>query len=341
MELKEATHFVFLDRPAKGRDQLLDAIDRFIPWPPSYALTIDSLRTDSQVLEFVRRFEFASNGIFLAPPQPMSLGARHDSDWRRQFDAPSWEKADFDGNGTTDLLVNGYSPSVRESSTTNCFVILNFGRDSFRIVHLFSPSYDFLVAKKLLSDGHTDIVTLHFPTYPVYARGKDSSPEASDTLTYRFGHFIERTHFSPPLPIREIHYCAWGSFSPDPGYGFIIHGDSIRYVRPPSVDENFRFRDNSGIYLARLDTATASQLYSLIDYLGIPSLKKQYAVPWTDAGVNTLKIDYQNGMSYRIDDHGGLGTFGLLALHQLLSSFRDSQHWTRITSVPPSTSPCQ
>jgi pimeloyl-ACP methyl ester carboxylesterase len=31
MELKEATHFVFLDRPAKGRDQLLNAIDRFIP----------------------------------------------------------------------------------------------------------------------------------------------------------------------------------------------------------------------------------------------------------------------------------------------------------------------
>jgi pimeloyl-ACP methyl ester carboxylesterase len=329
MELKEATHFVFLDSPAKGRQQLLDAIDRFIPRPPPYALTIDSLRTDAQVLEFIQRFEFTSNRIFLVPPRPMSVGAHQDSDWRRQFGAASWEKADFDGNGTTDLLVNGYSPSVRESSITNCFVLLNFGRDSFRIIRLFSPSYEFIVAKELPLDGHADIVILN------------GSPHVSDTLTYRFGNFIERMRPSPPIPIREIRYCAWGFFSPDPGYGFTIHGDSIRYVRPPSVDLDFHYRDNDGIYLARLDTATAEQLYSLINYLDIPSLRRQYSVPWTDAGMFTLKIDYQNGTSVRIDDGGGLGTFGLSALYQLLSAIRNSQHWTRIASVPPSTSPCQ
>lgn len=270
----------------------------------------------------------------------MSLEARNDSDWRRQFGAHSWEKADLDGNGTTDLLINGYVNSAGGSGITSCFVLLNFGRDSVRIIRLFNASLQFLVAKKFVVDGHTDIVTLHFA--PIVGRrlGQDFSPHLSDTLTWRFGHFIERTRRSPTQPIREIRYCAWGFFGPDPGYGFTIYGDSIRYVRPPSVDEDFRFRDSGGIYLARLDSATAGELFGLINYLHIPSSQKQYAVPWTDAGMYTLKIDYQNGTAVRIDDGGGLGTFGLSALHQLLSGLIDSQHWTRIASVPPFTSPC-
>ena len=338
IELKEATHFVFLDRPAKGRDQLLDAIDRFIPWPPTYPLTIDSLRTDAQVLEFIRRFEFTSNGFSLVPPRPLSPG--QDSVRRRQFGTPSWEKADFDGNGMTDLLINGYVPSVNESSITSCLVLLNFGRDSIRVIQLFNASWQFLVAKKILIDGHNDIAILYRPQSRVPVAGKDFSSNGNDTLTYRFGHFIERTRPSPPLPIREIRYCDWGALSPDPGYGFTIHGDSIRYLRPPSVDWDFHPTDSGEISLARLDAATARQLYSLLNYLDIPSLQEKYSVPWTDTGVSTLKIDYQNGTSVRIDDYGSLGTFGLLALYQFLRALIDSQHWTRIGSVPQFASPC-
>jgi pimeloyl-ACP methyl ester carboxylesterase len=339
VELKEATHFVFLDRPAKGRDQLLGAIDRFIPWSSPYPLTIDSLRTDAQVVEFIRRFESTSNNFSLVPPRPLSPG--QDSDQRRQFGTPSWEKADFDGNGTTDLLINGYELSAGQSSVTSCYVLLSFGRDSIRIIRLFNASYQFLVAKKLLIDGHNDIVIRYRPPIRVPEAGKDLfRSNGSDTLTYRFGHFIERTRPSPPLPIRELRYCVWGALSPDPGYGFTIHGDSIRYLRPPSVDMDFRPIDSGEISLARLDAATASQLYSLLDYLDIPSLRENYSVPWTDTGVSTLKIDYQDGMSVRIDDYGSLGTFGLLALYQFLGGLIDSQHWTRIASVPQFTSPC-
>ena len=340
IELKEATHFVFLDRPAKGRDQLLDAIDRFIPWPPPYPLTIDSLRTDAQVLEFIRRFESTPNGFSLVPPRPASPRARQDSDWRRQFGTLSWEKADFDGNGMTDLLINGYVPSINESSITSCFVLLNFGRDSIRTIQLFNASWQFLVAKKVLIDGHNDIDILYRPQSRLPVAGKDLSPNGNDTLTYRFGHFIERRRPSLPLPIREIRYCEWGALSPDPGYGFTIHGDSIRYLRPPSADWDFHPIDSGEISVARLDAATASQLYNLLNYLDIPSLQEKYSVPWTDTGVSTLKIDYQNGTSVRIDDYGSLGTFGLLALYQFLRSLIASQHWTRIASVSQFASPC-
>jgi hypothetical protein len=302
---------------------------------------IDSLRTDAQVLEFIRRFEkFTSNDFSLVPSRPLSPGARQDSEWRRQFGTPSWEKADFDGNGSTDLLINGYVPSVNASNITSCFVLLNFGRDSIRIIQLFNASWQFLVAKKIQVDGHNDIVILYRPQSRVPVAGKRSTSNGSDTLTYRFGHFIERTRPSPPLPIRGIRYCVWGALSPDPGYGFTIHGDSIRYLRPPSVDLEFHPIDSGEISLARLDAATARQLYSLLNYLDIPSLQENYSVPWTDTGISTLKIDYQNGTSVRIDDYGSLGTFGLLALYQFLRALIDSQHWTRIASVPQNTSPC-
>ena len=134
----------------------------------------------------------------------------------------------------TDLLINGYVPYANESSITSCFVLLNFGRDSIRTIQLFNASWQFLVAKKVLIDGHNDIDILYRPQSRVPVAGKDFSSNGNDTLTYRFGHFIERTRPSPPLPIREIRYCEWGAFSPDPGYGFTIHGDSIRYIRPPS-----------------------------------------------------------------------------------------------------------
>jgi hypothetical protein len=287
------------------------------------------------------------NDIFFTPPSPPMAGVQHDSAWRRKFGALSWEKGDFDGNGMTDLLINGYVRYTDKYSRSICFVILNIGGDSCRILDLTHGSFEFYAGKKIILDGHADIAVLHFKMSWSNRSVTQPSPTARDTLTYAFQHFVERKPFSSrstthhkPHSIWEIKYCRWGSMSLEGPFGYIIHGDSARLLSYQALIEPKSYLDSGGTFLTCIDTPTANQLYSLLDYLDIPSLKKEYSVPWTDDWETTLHLLYKSGKAYTIEDNGQIGTYGLAALHDLLADLRYSQRWIKIAPFDENADPC-
>jgi len=343
IELKQASHFVFLDKPDLGGNQMLDAIDGFIP-SPSVTMTIANLKTDSDVVNFIHGFDGdLYHNICLVPPKPGMIGSGRDSARRLGFGAKSWEVADLDGDGTADLLVNGFRiDGVQNKSYSDAFVILSRGTDSFRIDQLDNGSYPFCVGKTISTGGQRGIAMLHLRMDNVSSWERDSFPVTIDTLTYRFGHFVERRQSSAFEPIYEIRYCCWGGYSNETGYGFTIHGDSAIFRKPQSWFDHATRWDSGGVFATLLDTATVHKIYGLLNGADIPSRNAHYhSNTYTDLWTSTLKVSYSSGSAYRIDDYGMGETYALSALFLELSRLRDSQDWKKIAPMDKRESPCQ
>jgi len=343
IELKQATHFVCLDKPDHGGNQMLDAIDRFVPLP-SVTMTIANLKTDTDVVNFIHGFDgYLYHDIYLVPPKPRMIGSGRDSARRLAFGAKSWEVADFDGNGTADLLVNGFRiDGVYNKTYSAQYVILSYAADSFRIQELDNGSYPFCVGKAISTDGHRGIAMLHLRMDNVSSWERDSFPVTIDTLTYRFGHFVERRQSSTIEPIYEVRYCCWGGFSNETGYGFIIRGDSAIFRKPQSWFDHATRWDSGGVFATLLDTATVHKIYGLLNGAEIPSRNPHYhSNTYTDQWTSTLKVSYSSGSAYRIDDYGRGETYTLSALFLELSRLRESQDWKKIAPLEKRESPCQ
>ena len=333
IELPNATHFVTIDKPRQGRNSLVAAIDRFIPAPAQWTMTIDSLTTDDQALTFVRAFDGIYAGLYIDPPAPPISGPNSDLPWLRKFGARTWEKGDFDGNGRSDLLFNGYY-SFRGNGNYSqriCVVVFDLGRDSFRIEELSQGHFIRFFAAKKLSFGNQDcIVTLQHKERYGTNNFADSLPNRVDTLAYRLDHFIERPKAHKPHSIQELTFSVRGGFTMDLGYTITIRGDSVLLFQEKfndSATDIIRYE-----CVARLDTAASHNLYQLLDCIDIPSLKSNYSVSWTDDRTASLHIRFDKGRVKSIEDYGKIGTNGLVALYDLFDEFHRTLPWTRIDS---------
>ena len=91
--------------------------------------------------------------------------------------------------------------------------------------------------------------------------------------------------------------------------------------------------DRSADLVSRLDSVHAHQLYALLQGIDIPSLKSRYTVDWIDdARTATVRMKYDSGKMKRIDDYEASGTYGLLALYDLLEDFRHTLPWVKSVS---------
>jgi pimeloyl-ACP methyl ester carboxylesterase len=333
VELPNATHFVTIDKPRQGRNSLVAAIDRFIAAPAPWTMTIDSLTTDEQTLTFMRAFDGLCAGLYIDPPAPTDYGPRSDLPWRRKFGARTWEKGDFDGNGKTDLLFNGYySISGNGNYAVRiCLVVLDLGRDNFRIVQLSLGDFiRFFAAKKLSIRNQDYIVTLQYKESRGRYNPADSLPNRIDTLAYRLGHFIERPKPRKPHSIKELTFSIGGGLTTDLGYTIRIRGDSALLLQEKFNDSA---TDIIGYkFVAPLNTTASRNLYQLLRYIDIPSLKSNYSVSWTDDRTASLCIRFDKGRVKSIEDYGEIGTYGLVALYDLFETFRRTLPWTRISS---------
>ncbi len=331
VELPNATHFVTIDKPRQGRNSLVAAIDRFIPAPAQWTMTIDSLTSDEQALTFIRAFDGIYAGVYIDPPAPPIGGAANDLPWRRKFGARTWEKGDFDGNGRTDLLFNGYYSFRGNGNYAEriCLVVLDLGLDSFCIAELSQGHSLFsFSAKKLLIGNQDCLVTLQYKNSYREFSFPDSLPNRIDTLAYRLGHFIEYPKPHKPHTIQKLTFSIGGGLTTDLGYTMKIHGDSVWLLQEKLNDS--RTKIISYEFVAQLDTATSRNLYQLLDYINIPSLKSKYSVGWTDDRTASLHIRFDKGRVKSIEDYGEIGTYGLVALYDLFEKFRRTLPWTRI-----------
>ncbi len=287
----------------------------------STAQTIDALRTDKQVLAFLNKLNHDMGPFHTGLPKRARKDKRLVSR-ATQFGRPTFEKADLDRNGHTDLLFNGYGLLNTQTS----IVVLNFGKDSF-LVKWIPNNFANVFATHLIKVNNESYISTLSVRYE-YNQQEDTLnlTERTDTLMYAVGDFIEKA--TPgDYAIQQIKYRAMGSGSMFFPFNLTITDDSITYSRPQFyVLDNIT--DSGGTFITRLDPAIRSRIISLLQHMNFPDLKDSYPPLATCSPFGSFRITYNNGKVKKITDTGLAGTYGLIVLHSILWDLGSTQQWT-------------
>lgn len=301
---------------------------------------IDSLNNEDQVLVFVQKLDVVYGHLSFHPNKPI-YGLRDHEKKAQDFGALSYEMADFDNNGYTDLLFNGYEEQSGYNTPLS-LVILFFSRDSFRVVRLPEEIFfDFFTAKTVYIGDQAFLHILQISRktreewHPRARRVTqvNYTEHRSDTLAWFQNSFIERVK-PVKRSVEKIRYLLNGGMTLTGAVRLTIRGDSVKLEKEADVSPKNPI-DYGGVFIARLDTGTFYRLYTLLQYLDFPHLKNNYRARGTDASTGILEITYNRGKKKTINDYGAIGTYGLSALQSLLLELPNTQHWIRIDAETP------
>ena len=258
------------------------------------ANVIDGLQTRQDVERFLARKagrEFKGETIFGSRPG------------RDSTDMPGWfYKVDLDGDGLTDLVVNGLKFVVVMDRGDKGFWARTLGQQDLMDGGLRLLAIDSVGAWKGLEVWNM-----------VHKR--------RDTLVYHLGSFIEyNAHPLEHLDLVSLHFSAGGCYGTCPIFELQITGDGhITYHAE-------RFNPIKGEFRGVIPEADLAWIKQLLTYLPLDRLDSSYAVQWTDDATVWLEMRY-NGRVKRISDYGCQGTLGLSWLYGLLFALRDKVEW--------------
>jgi hypothetical protein len=309
---------------------------------------IDSLRTDEQVLSFVRGLDikyywfYSLKAASFEPPNVKnSIGVKL---WRRYqqrvdgFGTRPYEILDLDGNGQSDLLFSGYD-------TVNCrrltLLVLSFGKDSF-VLHSFPKERltDFFAARPVRIGNKNFISIIEHAYYYRELSFKNRPIKLirgyrwqRDTLRCLSGGLVEATR-AAGHKVKALKYHLFPGFSTSGSYQLTISQDSLRLEKGCDLSPKTPI-DSGGIFIAKMDSATMHRLQELLWYIDFERLKTNYWVGWTDDATGTIDILYDDKKRKVIYDYGLIGTYGLRSLQDLLIDLLTTQTWVRIAPGGP------
>jgi hypothetical protein len=261
---------------------------------------IDQLQTQRDVERFVRKIDeaYRKEDIF---GNRMDSGALHDH----------FFKLDLDGNGVTDLVVNG----------VRLLVIMD--RGGHYDVYNLGKIHGFLgVGRTLLGIDSSDK-----PIKLLVQRSKEVNARINTRRSYVDTLVVCPVGIVEYNPHPDANFTFEGlTVSTNQCYGtcpiFEMRIDTDRSVSYDAI----QFNKQTGKFHGDLPPAMYMQLVELLRYLQPDRLDSNYMVDWTDDQTISMEIHY-NGKVKRISDYGETGTFGLRRLYALLFAYRNSLKW--------------
>jgi hypothetical protein len=240
---------------------------------------------------------------------------QHDCD---SIELSDWMKADFDGNGYSDLLVRG---SEKTNYTTK--IIFDNKRHRLRtrdFSNLFwSPC----------SELQADISYPGVWNYILYYKEREGkgkwapfkSKVLSRPVVFKFGTFVEYNHDPGTRQIDSIIYKANGCFGTCPMFT-IAFGKNKAAVYAAG-----KYNQKEGNFIGKIKTDNYNEIVELINYMDISELKNDYKTRASDGPSCELVIKFGNGDTKVIRDATMRGTFGLIRLYEMLHNLRTNQRW--------------
>ncbi|NNM94913.1 MAG: hypothetical protein HKL88_05550 [Bacteroidia bacterium] len=285
----------------------------------SFANEIDLLNTGRDVQTFLRSHFPAFSDAQIALKDFLYPDALEQK-VADSLDVKLWQKADFDGNGKTDLLV--YMNTGGKNYLT---VIMDNGK-SFRVIFLsrypFAEVF-FPVIKKL---GSTPLLILyktcsycHGPFEGI--TGTDSLIFPTEPFSNNFGNFVEPANAQHHYKIEKIEAATAPCTGTCPVFSMSIEANRKAGYHA------IKYNDTTGNFTAVIDTMNYKKITSLLNYINFPQKKDNYNVTWTDDQAITLTITYDGGKVKKIYDYGERGSYGLNLLYSLIYQLRTNQEW--------------
>lgn len=259
----------------------------------------------------------------------------------------SWQKADLDNNGYTDLLVTGtnktygswnYDPKVEVefSRNFNAFVLMNFGKGNIKTYDL-SDEHCLSLAPRVEHDSLQPFVMIYKPKF-ISVNGFRNRKETISKLIFKFNDFIEYNSAPKEYDIEKIEYQTTGCMGMCPVFSITINKDGdatfvareYNYTLPWQKGELLK-----GTYKTAIKDKDFDELINILDYTDFPSLKNDYHVPWTCDDTGAIKITYNGGKTKTIIDYGAMGTYGLRKIHFIFHQLRLNQEWKFVSTETP------
>lgn len=274
---------------------------------------IDSLNTAKEVQEFLDNDQNKIN-YYLNVEEKIN----YDSYCKVIADSlnfkQNWEKADFDGNGLTDLLVTG---NTSEGSKT--IYILDKGH------HFESKNISKGKLYEQCSFSSIKDNKIEYQSVKILSRLGFLSNLIKENLIYKYGGFIEENTAPKRHNILEIEFETSGSYRNN----FVLKMEIVSNGDITWTSRNDGFL-TAGIYRAKISQVKFKEIVDVLNYIDFENLADSYEANYSDAATTYLKITYDNLKVKNIRDNGSMGTRGLRRLYDLLNDLKGNQQWTKL-----------
>lgn len=270
------------------------------------ANTVDSLKTDNDVVEFLKSVnENFSSGKYDKIELRSTEKLRQDLNCdgiAEQWQVKNWEKADFNGDGLSDLLVTlfWYDYGV--------YVWIDKGNNKFKMETLSFNIYEKCEMAKPLVINNQQLLLF-------------TEKKRIDTLTYKYRGFVEFNRQPPVYGIDSIEFRTGSCYNNCPVFSIKIGKDR------KAIYEAGVYNPKQGKFSTTLEYDKSEAIFDLINYLSVKNLNDTYSVSWKDDQTCWLKVKFSDGTVKEIRDYGFKGTFGLRLIYSIFSDLRINQDW--------------
>jgi len=271
-----------------------------------FANRIDNLKTDQDVIEFLKSTnpDFSSpnyNKIDLRSSEIIRQDLNCDG-IADKWQVKNWEKADFNQDGLTDLVVILYWYDY------GVYVVMDNGHNNFKLHTLSYNIYEKCeLAKAINSKGQPLLLF--------------SEKKKIDTLVYKYYDFVELNRHPSEYEIDSIEFRTGPCYGSCPVFSIKIGKDR------KAVYEAGIYNPKQGKFSSELEFDKSEALFDLIKYLNIKKLNDTYNVSWTEDQTCWLTVKFSDGSVKTIRDYGLKGTFGLRMVYSIFLDLRVSQQW--------------
>jgi hypothetical protein len=263
---------------------------------------IDGLRTRQDVGWFVRKIDSHYRKGELFRRGGKDTGGLQD----RFF------KLDMDGDGRTDLVINGVW----------LIVVMDLG-DHYELHNLGEVGSDYHGVQGLLAIDSGAVLKRLLVRMEKGGdwRSMDSAKFYTDTLVPFSGGMTEyNAHPDTGFRFEGLKVSTTMCFGTCPVFEMQI--DTNRRVWYHATE----FNKQNGQFTGGMPAAAYDRLVELLRYLPLDRLDRDYKVNWTDDQTITLEIHY-DGKVKQVTDYGEIGTYGLRILYGMLFRYRDLIQW--------------
>lgn len=309
---------------------------------------IDSLKTDEAIEGLIGNVDSLYKKIELRRIQDFQFdygNVSKDSIFKclakREGVGFKFQRADFDNNGFTDLLVVANNKTYTAENTTvdmevefseeyNTVVLMNFGNNKYKLFDVSEEKYYWVIPKVVIEDSQAFLKVYKPKLY--YTKERVKREESAATLTFKFGDFVEYNPKPVHYGIEKVEFYTRMCAGECPIFKINISKD--RKARMVAQHFNYSKFWSKGEYVeggysAEIKEKDFDDLCQLLCYIDFPNLKNDYRLPSSHHQDGTLKITYNNGKVKTINDFGLVGTYGLKKVYDEFFKLRFNQEWKK------------
>nr|WP_299340194.1 DUF6438 domain-containing protein [Allomuricauda sp.] len=293
----------------------------FLAFMFSYGNRIDLLNTTQEVIDFVREVhpDFDDPKFTIRSTEQMKKDLYCDgifNDWN----VKNWEKVDLNHDGRTDLVFTAHFYGYKS------YVLLDTGSDTYSLLPLpkksSSRNCDFTQVIKI--DGknylkHHGQIQIRDNENKNQIRYKTIS--VIDTLTVKYGGIFELDDNQTSYTIEQVSIETVPCFGTCPVFTLTIDKTgNTQFIGKEHVSKK-------GKFTTKIPQQTVDALWAMIAYAKLKELKNEYENPWADGRTVTIRVDFSDGSTKKIRDHGLQGTFGLRSIYDKLMELVTKTDW--------------